>query len=101
MKIIRVQYTVKDKFAVQNKANIAAVMQELKATENTDVKYFATVQNDGKSFMHVVMYKNSEAESLPASLDSFALFQKELKENVEVPPHVETLEVVGSSFDLF
>jgi hypothetical protein len=101
MKIIRVQYTVKSDFVEANKQNIARVMEELRQTGNVDVKYFALLHEDGKTFMHVVMYNSTEAESFPASLESFKTFQAELKENVEVPPKTETFSLVDSSFDTF
>jgi len=101
MKTIRVQYTVKESFAEQNKKNIQAVMNELRALDGADVKYSAHVMNDGKTFMHLVHYNSENAENLPSSLDSFKRFQQQLKENLEIPPKVETFESVHSSFSLF
>lgn len=97
MKTIRVQYTVNEDFVSTNKENIAAVMSELREIANPDVRYTAYQHEDGKTFMHVVTYANTEAESLPASLDSFKEFQKQLKENLEIPPKVENFTLVDSS----
>ena len=71
MKLIRVQYTIKPEFVENNKKNISAVMDEIKSIGDNDVKYIASQHEDGNTFMHVVIYKNEEAENLPASLDSF------------------------------
>ena len=101
MKVIRVQYTVKDEFVETNKKNISTVMTDLKATGNTDVKYTAFQHEDSKTFMHIVMYKTEVVESLPASLESFKEFQKQLKENIEIPPKAEVFNVVDSSYELF
>lgn len=101
MKAIRVQYTVKEDFVEKNKENIAAVMKELRETGNDAVKYMSFRHEDGKTFMHLVIYKDSSAESLPSSLDSFKVFQAELKENLEIPPKAEHFEVNNSSFDIF
>jgi hypothetical protein len=54
MKVTRVQYTVRGEYAEQNKKNIAAVMQELRALNNGDVRYAVYLQGDGKTFMHLV-----------------------------------------------
>ena len=101
MKTIRVQYTVKQEFAEQNQKNINAVMDELRALGRDDVKYTAYRYDDGKTFMHLVQYNSEEAEQYPPSLESFKHFQKELKENIEVPPEAKNLDVVDSSFKLF
>jgi len=101
MKIIKVQYTVKPEYVEENKKKIKAVMGELKALNNPYVKYSSSILEDGKSFMHMVIYNGEEASHLPSSLDSFKDFQAGLKENLEVPPKAETSEVVDSSYDLF
>lgn len=101
MKLIRVQYTVNSDFTEANQRNIALVMAELRQTGNTDVKYSSFLHEDGKTFMHIVMYNTKGSESLPSSLDSFKAFQAELKENIEIPPKAETFTLVDSSYDIF
>jgi hypothetical protein len=97
MKVTRVQYTVRSDFADENKKNIEAVMSELRALGRNDVKYAAYVHGDGKTFMHLAHQNTADAEKFPTSLESFKRFQARLKENLEVPPKVETLEPVQSS----
>ena len=99
MKLIRVQYTIKESFVETNKKNISHVMNELRHLNNPDVIYSAYLHEDGKTFMHTVMYNSSEAESLPSSLDSFKEFQKQLKENLEIPPKVETFTLFDSTYE--
>jgi len=101
MKVIKVQYTVKPEYVEENKKKIQAVMEELRALNNPNVKYLSSILEDGKSFLHVVMYNSEEAENLPASLESFKNFQSSLKDNLEVPPKAEKSEVVDSSYDIF
>ena len=101
MKVIRVQYTTKEDFVETNKKNIEKVMEELREIGNADVKYTSFEHEDGKTFMHIVMYNSKEAEQLPASLESFKTFQTQLKENLEAPPKVENFDVVDSSPKLF
>ena len=101
MKVTRVQYTVRAEFVEANKRNIAAVMRELRATGSDDVKYAVYLQQDGRTFMHVVHQSTAEAERFPTSLESFKTFQAQLKPNLEVPPKVEALELVDSSAPIF
>ena len=101
MKITRVQYTVKPDFVEQNKKNIEAVMSELRALSNTDLKYASYVLDDGKTFMHLVHDKSNDGGHLPTSLESFKHFQSQLQGHFEVPPKAETLELVDSSFNVF
>ena len=101
MKVTRVQYTVRSEFAEQNKQNIAAVMNELRALGRSDVTYAVYVQGDGKTFMHLAHQNTAEAERFPTALECFKHFQAQLKENLEIPPKVEALAVVQSSAPIF
>ncbi|MEJ0075703.1 MAG: hypothetical protein WDO17_09685 [Alphaproteobacteria bacterium] len=47
--------------------------------------------------MHLVHQGTAEAERFPTSLESFKRFQSQLKENLEIPPKVETFATVESS----
>ena len=101
MKVTRVQYTVRSDFVEENKTNIDAVMSELRALANSDVQYAVYLHGDGKTFMHLVHQNTPEAEALPTSLGSFKHFQTRLKENLEVPPKVETFALVQSAMPMF
>jgi len=101
MKVTRVQYTVREGFADENKKNIAAVMSELRALGNKDVRYAVYVQEDGRTFMHFVHQATTEAEQFPTSLAAFKHFQTQLRPNLEVPPKTERLSLVDSSLPVF
>lgn len=101
MKVTRVQYTVRDGFADENRKNIAAVMSELRALGRNDVRYAVYLQADGRTFMHVVHQETPEAEPFPTSLASFKNFQAQLKPNLEVAPKVEQLVLVDSATPVF
>ena len=101
MKVTRVQYTIRSEFADENKKNIAAVMDELRALGRADVKYAVYVQQDGKTFMHLAHQDTPEAEKFPTSLDAFKRFQTRLKDNLETPPKVETFALLQSSSPMF
>jgi len=101
MKVTRVQYTVRDGFADENKKNIAAVMGELRALANKDVRYAVYLHADGKTFMHLVHQNTAEAEAFPTSLASFKHFQAQLKPNLEVAPKVEQFALVDTAVPIF
>ena len=104
MKITRIQYTVPSGFAEQNKQNIAGVMQELRSLNHPGIRYSSYVLDDGKSFMHFVIYKDDDeaGKNVISNLQSFKHFQSELKaSNPEIPPKFEDLTLVGSSYEFF
>ena len=100
MDIIR--YTVRAEFAEQNKANIRQVIEELQALHCTDITYSVFVQDDGKTFQHRLLCANEEAKQVFVSLTSFKAFQTALAASqLEVPPAIIHLTLVGSTSDLF
>ena len=101
MKVTRVQYTVRENFADENRKNIAAVMTELRALGRNDVRYAVYLQADGRTFIHVVHQRTSEAEPFPTSLASFRHFQAQLKQNLDIPPKVEQLALVDAATPVF
>jgi hypothetical protein len=57
MKVTRVQYTVRGDFVAENKANIEAVMRELRALGRADVQYAVYLHDDARTFMHLVHHR--------------------------------------------
>jgi hypothetical protein len=99
---MKIQYTVQPGFVEQNKQNIAKVMQELRSPNHPGIRYSAYVLDDGKTFLHFVMFKDEEAANPIGNLESFKHFQTELKAgNPEIPPAFENLTLVDSSHQLF
>ena len=78
MKVTRVQYTVRGDYVEQNNNNIDAVMRELRALNNNDVRYAVYLHSDGKTFMHLAQQNTAEAEKLPTSLESFKRFHSSI-----------------------
>jgi hypothetical protein len=75
---------------------------DLQSLNNAGIRYSAYLQDDGKTFVHFVAFKDDEASKQIGTLDSFKHFQSELKaRSPEVPPQVANLTLVGSSFELF
>lgn len=100
MNVIKVEYTVREDFVKTNKENISAVMNELRSLK-TGVKYFTSIKEDGKSFVHIAIYRDEESGNVIPNLESFKKFKEALKAGVEIPPNTETLELVNSSFEIF
>lgn len=98
---VKVQYTVKEEYVETNKANIQRVMADLREINNPDITYSAFLLDDGKSFVHLVMRVDDEAQKTVSELPSFQEFQRQLRESgPEVPPKAENLTLVGSSRDI-
>jgi hypothetical protein len=102
MKATRIQYTVQPSFVEQNKQNIAKVMSELRAANHAGLRYSTYVLEDGKTFMHLVVFNDEQSETVIPTLASFKHFQSELRgSSPEVPPKFDNLTIVGSSYDFF
>ncbi|MGB3716070.1 MAG: hypothetical protein WA996_16715 [Candidatus Promineifilaceae bacterium] len=98
---VKVQYTVKEEYVETNKANIQRVMADLREINNPDITYSAFLLDDGKSFVHLVMRVDDEAQKTVSELPSFQEFQRQLRESgPEVAPKAENLTLVGSSRDI-
>jgi hypothetical protein len=99
---VKVQYTVKEEYVETNKANIRRVMADLREINNPNIIYSVFLLDDGKSFVHLVMRVDDEAQKTVSELPSFQEFQRQLKESgPEAPPKAENLTLVGSSRDIF
>lgn len=99
---IRVRYTVKPEFVENNKNNINAVMNDLRALGNPNTKYMSFLEEDGKTFMHFAMYPDKETADLVNGLSSFSKFRQELKASKpEKAPQLENLSLVGAGYKIF
>lgn len=102
MQAVKVQYTVKESYVETNKANIQQVMSDLREINNPNIQYSSFLLEDGKSFVHLVMRVDQEAQKTLSELPSFQEFQRQLKESgPEVPPQAEDMNLIGSSWDIF
>ena len=102
MRIVKVEYTVKEGFAEQNRNSIQTVMQELKTLNNKGIMYSTFVKEDGLSFVHIGIYPNHETQNIVAQLPAFQKFRQELMasepKNI---PQTEELDLVASAYDFF
>src|SRR5436190_23545711 len=101
MKAIKVEYTVKQEYVNTNKANIQKVMDGLRALGNVGVLYSTYLKDDGCSFVHFAIYRDSGEPNIITSLETFKAFSKQLKEEgLVTPPQTINLDMVAKSFDL-
>ena len=94
-------YTVQAAYAAQNQKQISQVMEELRSLRRTDIRYSVFVEDDGKTFLHLLFCANDEAEQVFFRLPSQQAFQAGLAaSHLEVPPTMNTLGLVGATSDL-
>lgn len=102
MKVFKVTYTTKAEFSEQNQKNIKNVMDDLRKLNHPGVNYNSCLSADGKTFTHTVFLKSDEDQNVISQLPAFKYFQEQLQASgLEVPPKQETLELVGSSKEIF
>jgi hypothetical protein len=98
MIITRVQYTVRQEYVEQNKANIRRVIAAVSALAHPDISYSVFIEEDGKTFVHLPVFANEVAQKEFSQLESFTTFRSELKASQpEVPPLTTKLSLIGSS----
>jgi hypothetical protein len=101
MRAVKVEYTVKPEYVSTNKANIQKVMDELRALGNVGVLYSTYIKEDGCSFVHFSIHRDSEEPNIITSLAAFKAFSNQLKaEGLVTPPQAIKLDMVAKSFDL-
>ena len=94
------RYTVQAAYAAQNQKLISRVVEELRGLRRTDLRYSVYVEDDGKTFLHLLFCANDEAEQVFFRLPSQQAFQAGLAaSHLEVPPTMTTLHLVGATSD--
>ena len=95
------RYTVQAEDTAQNQQRISRVVEDLRALHRTDIRYSVFVEDDGKTFLHVLLCANDEAEQVFFNLPSQQAFQDGLATTpFEAPPTMATLHLVGATSDL-
>ena len=101
MRAVKVEYTVKPGYVSTNKANIQKVMDELRALGDVGVLYSSYVKEDGCSFVHFSIHRDSEEPNIITTLPAFKAFSTQLKEEgLVTQPQAIKLDMVARSFDL-
>ncbi len=99
MKAIKVEYTVKPEYIETNKRNIKVVMDELKKNPIEGMWYKAFLLEDGQTFMHLNLSKDSEIASKLNEVKQFNNFRKELKASEPLSsPKAENLILISEDY---
>lgn len=97
---VKVSYTVKESFKIQNQKNISLFLSDLKKLTSLNFMYNVYIKEDGLTFLHLAMYENSDVQNNILKLPSFIQFQKERdKSELIAIPQIETLNLIGSSLN--
>jgi hypothetical protein len=100
MRAVKVEYTVNPGYVDTNRANIQKVMDELRALGDVGILYSTYVKEDGCSFVHFSIHRDSEEPNIITSLSAFKAFSTQLRsEGLVAPPQSIKLEMVAKSFD--
>lgn len=101
MKAVKVEYTVKPEYAEQNMANIQKVMAAIKANPIEGMQYASFILEDGQTFVHINMAKDSETMGKLSEVPEFNEFRMALKASQPIsPPKSTDLTLVGAGFEL-
>lgn len=94
MKTVVVTYSVKPDRRSEHLELIAAVFDELHATNPPDLQYRVLALADGVSFVHVATH-DDQANPL-ARLAAFVAFTQNIADRVVAPPMSTTADPIGS-----
>lgn len=102
MKIVKVTYTVQPSFAAKNLENVKAFVHDINALNNPAIRYISYLGADGKTFTHIAMFNNDEAQKQFLALPSFRSFQQERDgSDLEVEEQLDMLELAAASYEIF
>ncbi len=91
-----VRYKVKAERAVENKALIRAVFDELGESEPEDLRYVSFCLADGVSFVHISVVDADDGEHPLQRSAAFSKFLADIEDRCEEPPVASRAEIIGS-----
>jgi hypothetical protein len=99
--ITHVRYTVKAEYSAQNQEYISRVVDELRTLDQPDISYSVFVEDDRRTFVHLLLCANEEAERAFGTLKSQQAFQAALQASrPEGPTPMTNLSLVSSTSNL-
>lgn len=102
MKIVKVTYTVQPLFSAKNLENVKTFVRDIKALNNPSIRYISYLGADGKTFTHIAMFDNDEAQQQFLALPSFKSFQQQRDgSGLEAPENLEFLALAAASYKIF
>ncbi|OQP58901.1 hypothetical protein [Niastella populi] len=74
MKIVKVTYTVNPGVVAANRENVKKFVNDIRALNNSAIRYIGYLAGDGKTFIHIGAFDNDEAQKQLPDLPSFKSF---------------------------
>ena len=96
MKRTMVRYTVKPERVAENEELLRAVFDELERTKPDGLRYATFRLDDGRTYLHVVSVETADGENPLPKTQAFARYSENVRERLEAPPEISTLDEVGS-----
>ncbi|PYF74990.1 hypothetical protein [Pedobacter nutrimenti] len=97
---VKVTYTVKEEFSLENQQNIKTFLEDFRQMNPEDFRYSIYRLGDKKTFVHISQYKNEFIQQKILQTGSFLYFQKKRDESgLEAAPQIEVMELIGASAD--
>ena len=78
---VKVTYTVKPDFAIENQDNINEFLKDFKKIKSNDFRYIVYKGDDKKTFTHISMYQNEAIQKELLAVQSFKSFQQQRNES--------------------
>ncbi len=98
MKVQKIQYKVREDYVETNKANVRAVMSELRESGKKGIFYSTYLLPDGVTFNHIAAIQNENDSEFIPGLQAFKKFREQLKSGLTEQPVSQEVELVGSNF---
>lgn len=100
MIVVKVTYTVHDKYVNANKERIQDFLADFKKLDNTQFSYAVFQKEDDKTFVHLSQYQNKDIQQQLLNTASFVYFQEQRDKNLDSEPQIEFLNLIGNSKDI-
>ncbi len=100
MIVVKVTYTVNDKYTDMNKEMIQKFLTDFEKLDNTQFLYSIFQSEDHKTFTHISQYANKDIQQVLLNTQSFLYFQEQRDKNLASGPRIEALNFIGSSKEI-
>lgn len=97
MIVVKVEYTVNEKYVETNKQLIEAFLRDFKELDHTEFLYSVFRTQGGNTFVHLSQYKNPQIQQTLLNTPSFLHFQEQRDKNLVSQPEIKVLEHIGTS----
>lgn len=101
MMTVKVTYSVKQEYAETNRAMITNFLKDFKKLETDQFLYSVYQKEDGITFVHFSQFTSKKAQDDVLQVPSFIAFQVQRNQNMASEHHLEILELVGASRNIF